>query len=125
MSFWFKSSAAACAVTLSGCAAFYQPNAVASIECTGQRCDQMWARAQTWLVTNGRYRIQTMNDNVIQTFGPHDGVYDAVAYTLTREKAANGASVIRIIGACKGTVYGCVFDPAPYTNLLYQELSKL
>lgn len=110
---------------LNGCAAFYQPSAIASIDCTGQRCDQMWARAQTWLVTNGRYRIQTMNDNVIQTFGPHEGVYDAVAYTLTREKGASGSTVIRIIGTCKGTVYGCVFDPAPHTNLLYQELSKL
>jgi uncharacterized protein YceK len=117
--------ALAASVLLSGCGTFYKPTAIATVPCEGQQCNDMWAKAQTWLVTHGRYRIQTVNDHVIQTFGPHENVYDGVAFTLTREKAPDGKTVIQIIGNCAPTVYGCVFSPAPFTNELFEELKKL
>lgn len=110
---------------LNGCASFYRPNAVAYIDCEGARCDAMWARAQTWLATNSRYRVQLMHDNVIQTYGPHENVFDGVAYTVTKENQANGKTRIYIRGSCAPTLYGCPFDPSSYTNLLHTELLSL
>lgn len=122
-----KITAIACltATVLAGCGTFYKPTAIAGVECEGAKCDLMWQRAQTWLATNGRYRIQIANESVIQTYGPHDGVYDAVAFTVTKEKRPNGQTLIAIRGSCYPTVYGCVFDPAPLTNELYNEMKKL
>ncbi len=108
---------------LGGCAgSFFQPSATARLPCDGVQCGELWAKAQTWLATNSRYKFQIVNDNVIQTFGPHSGVYDGVAYTLTREPRKSGGSMIVINGTCSATVYGCVIDPAPYVNALYHEL---
>lgn len=107
------------------CGSFYNPNAVAYVDCEGQQCSAMWSRAQTWLATKARYRVQLMSENVIQTYGPLDSVYDGVAYTVTKEDQGNGKSRIYIRGACSTTIYGCVFDPAPYTNLLHTELMAL
>lgn len=120
----FVATGLAC-ITLAGCGSFHPPTAVTGVECEGSRCDALWQRAQTWLATHGRYRIQIANDSVIQTYGPHDGVFDAVAFTLTKERQVSGKTLIAIRGSCYGTVYGCVIDPVPLTNQLYLELSKL
>jgi len=110
-------------VLLTSCAGgFYHPSATARLPCAAEQCQALWAQAQTWLAKNSRYRFQIVNDNVIHTHGPHDGVYDGVAYTLTREPRANGGSMIVITGTCSATVYGCVIDPAPYVNALYHYL---
>lgn len=112
-------------LALSGCASsFYQPTARAVVVCEGARCDRIWQRAQTWLVTNSRYRIQVVNDAIIQTYGPHEYVWDAVAYTLTREPTPNGKTAIAIYGACHGGMVGCAFDPVPPTNRLFYELEN-
>ncbi|MDO9227145.1 MAG: hypothetical protein Q8M09_12455 [Pseudomonadota bacterium] len=110
---------------LAGCGTFYRPTATAGVQCDGARCERLWQRAQTWLAVNGRYRIQIINDAVIQTYGPHEGVYDAVAYTLTKHQQPNGKVLISIQGGCHPTLYGCVTDPAPLTNLLYAELEAM
>jgi hypothetical protein len=114
----------ACLSVLSGCT-FYQPTATAYVDCDGSKCDDLWQRAQTWLAKNSIYRIQVMNENIIQTYGPleyRDG--DGVAYTVTKEKQTNGKTRIYIRGQCYGTVYGCVSDPSPFTNLLHKELVR-
>lgn len=113
------------AILFTGCASFYQPTATARLVCEGPRCDQIWQRAQTWLVTNGRYRIQIVNDNIIQTYGPHENIYNDVAYTLTRTKRADGTTLIEIHGTCHSGTFGCIFDPAPPTNKLYYELAAI
>jgi hypothetical protein len=118
-----KFAALAAAALVAGCTA-YQPTATAWVRCDGKQCDELWGRAQTWLATNGRYRIQIANDHVIQTYGPHEGVVDAVAYTVTKEKQADGTSKIFIRGHCFQTAYGCMYDPAPYTNALHSALTR-
>lgn len=112
---------AAC-LTLSACATHYQPSARAGIACEGARCDRLWQRAQTWLATNSRYRIQIANDAIIQTYGPHAGDYDSVAYTVTKQQQPDGKTLISIYGACHEVVIGCPFDPTHATNRLYYEL---
>lgn len=112
----------ALAAHLAGCATFYKPVATARLVCPDPECTTTWAAAQTWLAKNSRYRLQMVNDSVIQTYGPHERVHDAVAYTLTREPAGGGRTMIVISGACHATVYGCVFDPAPLVNALYYDL---
>lgn len=114
--------AALAAATLAGCATHYQPSARAGIVCEGARCDRLWQRSQTWLATNSRYRIQIANDAIIQTYGPHEGVYDAVAYTLTKQQNPDGKTLISIYGTCREVVIGCTFDPTEATNRLYYEL---
>lgn len=110
---------------IAGCAGFYHPTKPARIVCEGARCDRLWQRAQTWLATNSRYRIQIANDSIIQTYGPHENVSGAVAYTITKNQLPDGKTMIEIHGACHATIYGCVFDPAPPTNLLYRELESI
>lgn len=67
------------AVLMAGCGTFYKPTAGGSVECQGAQCALMWQRVQTWVATNSRYRIQIATDSILQTFGPHDNVYDGVA----------------------------------------------
>lgn len=107
---------------LSGCATF-PPSATTWVACDGARCDALWSRSQVWLANNSQYRIQLVNDNIIQTFGPIDGV-GAIAYTVTKEKQTDGKTKIVVRGRCYQTVYGCMIDPAPDTNALYYELLK-
>ena len=115
--------AVAASIFLSGCATTYMPNATAWIACKGKQCDALWSRAQVWLATNSSYRIQIANENIIQTYGPLEGVGE-VAYTITREKMQGADEKIVIRGHCYSTPYGCFYDPAPATNALFNDLQK-
>lgn len=109
---------------LGGCAT-YKSQATAWVPCTGAECNELWARAQTWLATNSKYRIQLVNDNIIQTYGPIEGEISGVAYTVTKQAQGDGTSKIIITGFCSQIAYGgCMYDPAPWTNLLYAELAR-
>lgn len=110
----------ACATTL------YQPSARATLICTGAQCERIWQRAQTWLATNSRYRIQIANDAIIQTYGPFENDWEYVAYTVTKDSRADGTTTIVIHGTCyRNTFGGCFFDPTPATNKLYYELAPI
>lgn len=113
---------AAVVAAATGCAT-YRQTAVATLVCESQAtCDSIWQRAQVWVATNSAYRIQLANNNIIQTYGPHENVHDAVAFTITREPTTSGTTAIRIRGSCHPTIYGCLFDPAPLTNQLFHAL---
>lgn len=107
---------------LGGCATF-PPSATAWVSCQGQRCDVLWSRAQVWIANYSAYRIQIANENIIQTYGPLEGRGD-VAYSVTKERQADGGFKIYVRGHCYATVYGCFSDPAAPTNALYSELMK-
>ena len=109
---------------LCACGTFYQPQALAGIDCEPERCAELWQRAQVWLATNGSYRIQLVTDSVIQTYGPDERDPTAVAYTVTRAISASGRGKITIRGSCAPTIYGCVTDPSKATNALYYALEK-
>lgn len=112
-----------CALALAGCAGmFFKPTATARINCAGDQCTDLFQRAQVWIAKNSSYRIQIMNDSIIQTYGPEE-YSDAVAFTVTKEKTANGGQIV-ITGACYGTVYGCSFDPSIQTNQLFFALNQ-
>lgn len=113
------------ALLTAGCATHYQPSARAGVACEGARCDRIWQRAQTWIATNSRYRIQIANDSLIQTYGPHEGIHDAVAYTVTKDQRPDGQTLIAIYGTCREVVIGCTFDPTGATNRLYYELEAV
>ena len=113
------------ALSVSACASFYQPSATAWVKCEDKaHCDTLWDRAQTWIATNGAYRLQTITQSVIQTYGPHDNVYGRVAYTITKEGRPDGNTYIVIRGSCAPTLYGCVFDPSEDTNRLHSALTR-
>lgn len=69
------------------------------------QCDLYWSRAQAWVANNGGYRIQTVSDSVISTYGPFGGKVD-LASQVTREAAADGSARIRIRLSCDN-LFGC------------------
>lgn len=110
------------ATTLGGCGGFYQPNATAILDCQEPQCGQLWSQAQAWLATNSAFRIQLVNDTVIQTYGPSESDPTSVGYTLTKQLKGDGTGRIVIRSICSTTIYGCVVDPAPEANKLYYHL---
>lgn len=103
--------------TIAGCAAYQitpqqqseYNRAMVPLTCTHKaQCDFYWQRAQVWIVQNSRYKIQTANDVLIQTYGSDD--YHP-AYTVTRDAKMDGSARIRIDVAC-GDMFGC--QPRPW-----------
>src|SRR5581483_7726060 len=46
-------------------------------------CDLWWQRAQTWVTSHSKYKVEAATDTLIQTAGP-DGGKRALAYQITR-----------------------------------------
>ena len=63
------------------------------------QCDLYWSRAQAWVANNGGYRIQTVSDSIISTYGPSGGRVE-LASQVTREANADGSARIRIRLSC-------------------------
>lgn len=72
------------------------------------------------MAKNSAYRIQIVNDNILQTYGPASGVASP-AYAITKERQGGGAKVI-IHAICYDSRLGCMYDPSPYANALLAEL---
>lgn len=105
-------AAALLAATLAGCATplltEIRPEPVL---CLGkQQCDAMWSRAQLFVVQKTNYRLQIVTDAVIQTYGPISNYDTSLAFTVTRETAADGSGVIRMIARC-GSAAQCLPPP--------------
>ncbi len=72
------------------------------------QCDTYWKRAQAWVATNSTYwKIQTVSDAIIQTYGPSTSVF--LAYTVTREQHQDGSARIVVNPHC-GNPFGCSKD---------------
>ncbi len=63
---------------------------------------------QAWVATNSRWRIQTANDTLIQTFGPGNSSTD-LAYTLVRVPRGDGTAEISVRAGC-ANIFGCFPD---------------
>ncbi len=74
------------------------------------QCDLYWSRAQVWVTQNGVYRIQTMSDNVISTYGPFGNKGD-LAYQVVKEVNNDGSARITIKLSCDNPL-GCRPHPA-------------
>lgn len=100
---------------ISGCVT--QPSAPPSAEamrpliCKDKvQCDLYWARAQGWVASNSTYRIQTVSDTIIVTYGPFGRKSD-LAYQVVRVPNADGSARLTIRAACDNYA-GCAPSPA-------------
>jgi hypothetical protein len=75
----------------------------------GHNCDDRWSRATAWIVKHSRWRIQSMGDNLISTYGPY-GLDDSLdrleryfpqpAFTVMRESTGGGTYTITLSVSC-------------------------
>lgn len=115
----------ALAAILSGCAS--NPERQARIAhfhattpvCSGQeQCDAMWEYAQVWVASNGRMKIQTATNVLIETYGSRPNSPD-LAIRVLKEPQGNGRYRIVFSGGCNN-IFGCVPD-AIETGIRFNE----
>lgn len=70
------------------------------LECTGKAaCDDLWRRAQIWVLNNSGYKIQVATEVVIETYNP--GLSSTTfAIRLTRELQPDGTERMEIMADC-------------------------
>ncbi|NML32184.1 hypothetical protein [Paraburkholderia antibiotica] len=108
--------AALCLIALAGCVSQGQVDpdvmqiATKPLTCSNKaECDLWWQRAQTWVASNSKYKIETATDSLIQTAGP-DGGKRALAYQITRSANPDGTATIGFAAHCDGSL-GCKPNP--------------
>lgn len=108
---------------LAGCATQQpiSPEVKAAVEkpliCEGKdQCDLYWQRSMFYVNNNSRYKIQTSNENLIQTYSPTGGT-PSVGYNISREPLGNGRFRIWIKVYCDN-MFGCVPE-------VYPEIAKV
>ncbi|CAB3702773.1 hypothetical protein LMG22037_03597 [Paraburkholderia phenoliruptrix] len=72
-------------------------------------CDLWWQRAQTWVTSHSKYKVEAATDTLIQTAGP-DGGKRALAYQITRTPNPDGTATIGFAAHCDGSL-GCKPNP--------------
>jgi len=72
-------------------------------------CDAWWQRAQTWVTSHSKYKVESATDTLIQTSGP-DGGKRALAYQITRAANPDGTATIGFAAHCDGSL-GCKPNP--------------
>ncbi len=68
-------------------------------------CDSKWSRAQIWISNNSAWKIQTMSDSIIQTYGPDNST--RAGFIATRRINPDGSGEINITANC-GNWVGCM-----------------
>jgi hypothetical protein len=68
-------------------------------------CNTYWQRAQVWVSMHSGYKIQTVSDAVIQTYGPF-GHKVELAYSVSRLPRGDGSAQILIKPSCDN-MFGC------------------
>jgi hypothetical protein len=86
-----------------------------------QQCDYYWQRAQLWIAQNAPFKIQTMSDVMIQTYGPID-TDQRMAYLVTKDTRQDGSAHIVINIHC-GNDYAC-YPPAYVAALSFKAFVK-
>ncbi|MFM0741552.1 hypothetical protein PQQ51_30320 [Paraburkholderia xenovorans] len=101
---------------VAGCSSQGQVNpdvmqiATTPLTCSSKaECDVWWQRAQTWVTTHSKYKIESTTDTLIQTAGP-DGGKRALAYQITRTPNPDGTATIGFAAHCDGSM-GCKPNP--------------
>lgn len=103
----------ATAALLAGCALEPRPLTFEEMadqkppKCSGaQHCAAMWQRAQAWVATNSRYKIQIATDVVIQTYTPTRSSTD-LGFTIVREVVAPDQYRFITKAGCDN-IFGCM-----------------
>jgi hypothetical protein len=104
------------AVSAAGCSTQGQVNpdvmqiATTPLTCSNKaECDIWWQRAQTWVTSHSKYKVESASDTLIQTAGP-DGGKRALAYQITRTANPDGTATIGFAAHCDGSL-GCKPNP--------------
>lgn len=72
------------------------------------QCDIFWQRAQAWVGNNSGYKIQTVSDSIIQTYGPLNAKVE-LAHLVTKVPNNDGSAQIFIKSNC-ANMFGCQPD---------------
>lgn len=99
------------ATMLAGCAAPPTQRAAAPLPpdpvlCSGaEECSLYWRRAQVWVTRHSAYKLQSVTDTVITTYGPTRYSVER-AYRVTRVPGAEGRDEIVLESGC-ANLFGC------------------
>jgi hypothetical protein len=84
--------------------------ATAPLTCSSKaECEAWWQRAQIWVTSHSKYKVEAATDTLIQTAGP-DGGKRALAYQITRAPNPDGTSTIGFAAHCDSSL-GCTPNP--------------
>ena len=87
------------------------PAAAETLLCTNKtQCDLYWQRAQAWVANNSEYRLQTVTDTIIETYGPL-AARSGLAFRITKVPDDKEGARIYALPACSN-VFGCSPTPA-------------
>ena len=102
---------------LTGCTQMPTPAELAANPTTAEpvlcvdkaQCDLYWRRAQAWVANNSEYRLQTVTDTIIETYGPI-APRRGLAFRITKVPDDREGARIYALPACSNA-FGCT--PAP------------
>jgi len=75
------------------------------LSCSGDECKAMWDRAIYFVNTNSAYKIQTVNDNMIETYNPSQ-YSPKLAFRIIKQPLGDGAYKIIVQTWCDNFL-GC------------------
>lgn len=99
---------------MSGCATQQEPELPAELQpywntalyCEGDaECKKMWERATYFVNANAGFKLQILNDNVIETYNPPHGNTN-MAFSISKEPMGDGKYRIWTKVWC-GNMFGC------------------
>lgn len=106
------------ALVLSSCAgrpvipAAVQVEAERPLTCEGKdQCDLFWQRAQFYVNKYSAFKLQLVNDSLIQTYSPSGGS-PSLGYNISREPTHSGSSRIWVKLWCDN-MFGCYPEIVP------------
>jgi len=77
--------------------------------CEGeQQCKDLWERATYYVSTNSRYKIQNVNDTLIETYSPTQSDTH-LAWKIIKKPLGGGKYHIQTVAWCNN-VFGCYPD---------------
>jgi hypothetical protein len=117
VSLFGKSRLLVALAVLTGCTQMPAPAELAANPTTAEpvlcvdkvQCDLYWRRAQAWVANNSEYRLQTVTDTVIETYGPI-APRRGLAFRITKVPDDKEGARIYALPACSNA-FGCT--PAP------------
>jgi len=112
VSIFGKLSLCIAAALLFGCGQMPAANLATAetLICTNKaQCDLYWQRAQAWVANNSEYRLQTVTDTIIETYGPL-AARSGLAFRITKVPDDKEGARIYALPACSNA-FGC--SPAP------------
>ena len=97
-------------VLTTGCASTVSPyiskQLAKPLACKGEaQCKVMWDRAVYFVNTNAAFKIQTVNDNMIETYNP-SRYSPKLAFRIIKQPLGDGAYRIRVKAWCDN-LFGC------------------